>query len=216
MDKTERLLEALDAPERYTASEIEEMLNDGETKETFDLLDKTMSSLQYITVPDVEEEWKRFERNHRKVNHTHSFLPAGLFPRNIAATIAILIASTAVAAIVGVGIARIYSRHTSTPTVEDNTETVTAEASPDSILLRDDRNEISAEVVVFDNETLEKIISEISSYYGFEAAFNDEKVKTLRLYFRWDPVMTAEEVVGRLNNFDQIRIVIDGKTIKVD
>lgn len=217
MDKTDILLEAMDVPERLSSSEIEELLDDRVVKETFDLLDKTMSSLHPITVPDIEEEWKRFESNHQKRCETPRVRLKYFLSRNVAASIAVAIASlTAVASIMGVSIARINNRQTSISSEEVTGDAVGAVAQPDSILPRGEYNAIPAEVMVFDNETLEKILSEVSTYYGLNVIFYDEAVKSLRLYFRWDPAMTAEEVVERLNNFEQINIVVDGRTIKVD
>lgn len=217
MDKTDILIEAMYDPERFATSEIEELLNDREVKETFDLLDKTMSSLHPITVPDIEEEWKRFERNHQKRCENPRVRLKYFLSRNIAASIAVAVASlTAVAAIMGVSIARMNNSQTPISSREVTGEAVGAEAHPDSIIPRGEYNAIPAEVMVFDNETLEKILSEVSTYYGINVIFYDEAVKSLRLYFRWDPAMTAEEVVERLNNFEQINIVVDGRTIKVD
>ena len=64
MDKIDRFLDAIEYPERYTQSEIDAMLQDPEIKVVFDLLDKTKSSLQTQQSPDIEAEWRRFEKNH--------------------------------------------------------------------------------------------------------------------------------------------------------
>ncbi len=71
MDKIDRLLEALEHPDRYTQNDLEEMLQDPDVKEVFDLLDKTKSSLQTLPTPDVEAEWRRFEKNHTASKNTH-------------------------------------------------------------------------------------------------------------------------------------------------
>ena len=53
MDKIDRLLDAIEHPDRYAPIEIEAMLQDQEVKEVFDLLDKTKSSLQTLPSPDI-------------------------------------------------------------------------------------------------------------------------------------------------------------------
>ena len=111
MDKIDRFLDAIEYPERYTPSEIEAMLQDPEIKEMFDLLDKTKSSLQTFQTPNIEAEWRRFEKNHPASKVPYRFWLAGIMSRNIAATIAIAIVSfTAVAAIVGIGLNQLNQR----------------------------------------------------------------------------------------------------------
>ena len=88
MDKIDRFLDAIEYPERYTQSEIDAMLQDPEIKKVFDLLDKTKSSLQPQQSPDIEAEWRRFEKNHPMSKVMHRFWLAGILSRNIAATIA--------------------------------------------------------------------------------------------------------------------------------
>ena len=70
--------------------------------------------------------------------------------------------------------------------------------------------------MVFDNEPLKTIADKIAEYYGYEVEFNNEASESLRLYFRWNQENTIEEVVERLNNFEQIHIVIKDNTIKID
>ena len=217
MDKIDRFLDAIEHPERYTQSEIEAMLQDPEVKEMFDLLDKTKSSLQTLQTPDIEAEWKRFEKNHPMSERKHRFWLAGIMSRNIAATIAIAIVSfTAVAAIVGIGINHLNQRHEASRPADARTEYAEAIAEPDSVKSVEAVKDKIPEIIVFDNEPLETIVDRIAGYYGCKVEFGNEASKSLRLYFRWDQENTLEEVVGRLDNFEQIHIVIKDNTIKID
>ncbi len=74
----------------------------------------------------------------------------------------------------------------------------------------------TTEIIVFDNEPLKTIAGKIAEYYGYQVKFNNEASKSLRLYFRWNQENTVEEVVARLDNFEQIRIEIKDNTIKID
>lgn len=216
MDKLDRLFDALEHPENYTSEEIETMLRDAEVKETLVLLDKTKSSLQPIVTPDIESEWKKFEKKHRNKKRTNFFLFPILFPQKIAAGIAIVIASlTAVAAIVGVGM-RLLERHE--PDMDDTAGLVAKEitAQPDSIVAENDALAAAPAIVVFDNESFEAIITGIAAYYGVAVRFETDKSKSLRLYYRWNHELPIEEVVESLNNFEQIHISLDGQTIKID
>ncbi len=217
MDKIDRLLDALEHPGRYTPNDLEEMLQDPEAKEVFDLLDKTKSSLQTLPTPDIEAEWKRFELNHPASKEPHRFWLARILSRNIAATIAIAIVSvTAVAAIVSIGINQYHQRQEASRPADVNTEyaeIITKQANETSIEPVKDR---APEIIVFDNEPLNTIAVNISDYYGYQVEFNDEASKSLRLYFRWNQENSVEDVVESLNNFEQIHIIIKDKTIKID
>ena len=72
------------------------------------------------------------------------------------------------------------------------------------------------ETIVFDNEPLETIISGIALHYGYEVLFRDVDSKSLRLYFRWNQELPVEEIVEKLNNFEQIHIAIEDKNIIID
>ena len=217
MDKIDRFLDAIEYPERYTQSEIDAMLQDPEIKKVFDLLDKTKSSLQPQQSPDIEAEWRRFEKNHPTSKVMHCFWLAGILSRNIAATIAIAIVSfTAVAAIVGIGINRLSQRKEASRPADIRTEYVEVTSKPDSVKSVEAVNDKIPEIIVFDNEPLKTIAGKIAAYYGCNVEFNNEASKSLRLYFRWNQENTIEEVVERLNNFEQIHIVIKDNTIKID
>ncbi|MDE5876824.1 MAG: DUF4974 domain-containing protein [Muribaculaceae bacterium] len=216
MDKIDILLDAIEHPERYTPTEIEVMLSDPEVKKTFDLLDKTKSSLQSIVIPDVEDEWKRFESKHCNSGVSHRLWFRNLLSRNVAASIAICIVSfTAVAAIVGIGISHLKHQETSIPPADINPKTTIATSQTNSPKTEDDEKVLTSEIVVFDNETLENIISRIAAYYEYKVVFKEEASKSLRLYFRWDQALTIEEVVERLDNFEQIHLTINDNTIKI-
>lgn len=218
MDKIDRLLDAMEHSDKYSPLEIETMLRDSEVKEVFDLLDKTKSSLQPVTTPDIDAEWKKFEEKFRhSVSLNHNWL-AGLFLRNAAASIATGIASfTAVAAIVGVGI-HYYNIHRTSVNqkVETVTESVIIATQPDSIKSVECIQANTAGIVVFDDETLETIMSKIATHYGYQVVFDENASKSLRLYFRWNQAIAVEEVIERLNNFEQIKLTVKDKTIKVD
>ncbi|MBD5236073.1 MAG: DUF4974 domain-containing protein [Bacteroidales bacterium] len=217
MDKIDRFLDAIEYPERYTPSEIDDMLRDPDVKEMFDLLDQTKSSLQTLPTPDIEAEWKRFERNHLRSKVTHRFWPAGIMSRNIAATIAITIVSfTAVSAIVCIGINQLSHRQEASGPADARTKYAEVTAKPDSVQSVDTIKDKTPEIIVFDNEPLKIIAGKITEYYGYEVEFSNEASESLRLYFRWNQENTLEEVVERLNNFGQIHIEIKDKTIKID
>lgn len=213
MDKIDKLLDVIDHPERYSDDEIEAMLADPEAVEVCELLNKTKASLTSIPTPDVDTEWKEFKRSHRK----RSFNILNLFSRNVAASIALGIASlAAIAAVVSVSVnltidKKDKARGNETAIIAEKEATLS-----DSVEVSVETYAIAPETIVFDNETFETIMDCIAAYYGYRAEFTADSPKSLRLYFRWNQAQTLDEVVESLNNFEQLHITVNGKTIKID
>ena len=217
MDKTDRLLDAMNNPEKYSFAEIEEMLRDAETKEIFDLLDKTKSSLQPVSTPDIDVEWDKFKDNNYYKKKSSVLRLSAFFSRKIAASVIVAIISiTAVAAIIGISVSSLNNKEnvTSEKEVEATKEIITNQE--DSINTPSDSPIQSFETVIFDNEPFEVIMKQIGDFYGYKTEFNSENARLLRLYFRWNQDSPIQVIVESLNNFEQIHLTIDGKTIKID
>ena len=217
MDKTDRLLDAMNNPEKYFSAEIEEMLQDSETKEIFDLLDKTKSSLQPISTPDIDVEWNKFKDNNYYNRKSAVLRLSAFFSRKVAASITIAIISiTAVAAIIGISVSSLNNKENviSEKEVAATKEIITNQE--DSIQATSDSPIQSFETVIFDNEPLEVIMKQIGDFYGYKTEFNNENARSLRLHFRWNQASTIQEIVESLNNFEQIHLTIEGNTIKID
>ena len=71
------------------------------------------------------------------------------------------------------------------------------------------------ETIVFKGESFEKILADIAGYYGATVAFNQASAKSLKLYFEWNQALPLNEVVGQLNNFEQINITLTDKVLTV-
>ncbi len=222
MDKIDRLLDIIEHPDLYTEQEIETMLADPEVRKVYDLLDKTKATLTPVPTPDVAAEWHAFKSSHTVKNSPAAprqkspYRLLKFFPRNIAAAVALGIVSlAAVAAAVGVGVSFMLDKKVSEPVDE---EAVAAESSEsqDTLIVADETLAPMPETIVFDNETLELIAERIGEYYGFNVEFASEAPKSLRLYFRWNTRERIEDAVESLNNFEQIHLTVEGRTIKID
>lgn len=222
MDKIDRLLDALENPGNYSTVEIEELLHDPETKEILDLLDKTKASLHPVQTPDVDQEWEKFKNNHQnladeKTAKDFPFRLSGFFSRKVAAIIAIAIVSiSAVAAIVGISISYLNPKSPDSDTTPLEKEIYVVENQTDSIKKIPASEPTPVEIVIFDNEPLDLIMAQIGDYYRYKIEFKDDSIKSLRLYYRWKQEESIEEVVESLNNFEQIHLVIEDKTIKIN
>ena len=217
MDKTERLLDALNNSENYSSVEIEEMLQDAEIKEIFDLLDKTKTSVQPIPTPDIDDEWNKFKnKNLNKRKSTVLKIPS-FFSGKIAISFIITIISiTAVAAIVGISMSSSKDKENLSSGKEFTETKEVIKNQEDSIKASSDSPLQSFETVVFDNEPFEVIMNQIGDFYGYKIEFKNDYAKSLRLYFRWNQTSTIQEIIGSINNFEQIHLTIEGKTIKID
>ena len=214
MDKIDRLLDAIEHPERFDDRELELLLRDPEVKEVFDVLDKTRSSLRAIPAPDVAKEWETFADAHNSSRHTPIATVIRLFTRNVAASVAIGVVSlTAVAAVVSVSVSN--DRNVGAPA-----EAEVEVAADHSVAHPDTVAEIALsqnpEIIIFDNIPLERVISRVAEHYGCEVIFRTESAKSLRLYFRWNQELSLEDVAESLNNFDQICLTVNGKTITIE
>ena len=217
MDKTDRLLDAMNNPEKYSSAEIEEMLQDPETKEILDLLDKTKSSLQSISTPDIEVEWNKFKDNSHYKRKSPVLRLSAFFSRKVAASVTIAIISiTAVATIVGISVSSLNNKENQ-PSKNEVVATKEVVENQDNSIKSTSNSPIqSFETVIFDNEPLESIMKQIGDFYGYKPEFNSENARSLRLYFKWNQASTIKEIVESLNNFEQIHLTIEGGNIKID
>lgn len=217
MDKIDRLLDAIEHPERYSDTEMKEMLADPEVKQVYEMLDKTKASLTPISTPDVDAEWESFRNANGNTQATGKFHIFNLFSRNVAASIAIAVASlAAVAAVVGVSVNHALHKKADTQIAEVVATAKEDVAASDTIVAVDEVPDVAPETIVFDNEPLEPMINRIAEFYGYKAEFSTDAPKSLRLYFRWNQAQTLDEVVESLNNFEQINLTVKDKTIKID
>lgn len=218
MDKIDRLLDAIEHPDLYSEKDIEAMLADTEVREAYALLEKTKSALTPIPTPDIDAEWKAFKKSHPTTTQQHkSFRILNLFTRNIAASIAIGIASiAAVAAVVGISVDYALNQKPEATSTEATSAVREIIVAADTIVAAEETPASLSETIVFDNEPLEDIANRVAEYYGYSVAFSTDAPKSLRLYFRWNQAQTLDEVIESLNNFEQIHISVKGKTIKID
>ncbi len=148
-------------------------------------------------------------------------LPLLAFFRNRAAVITSVTMTSLVA--VAVGISMKYG-FDSDAKRESDIENITNEAyAPTSVAsYTEPKDSISVDVtggceaVIFENETLDTILGRIAASYEVRIVIANPDKGRLRLYFKWDRTKTLEEVVAQLDNFEQINIKLDGRTIKVD
>lgn len=217
-DKTDRLLEAIDDPDRFSDDELAQLLTDAETRELYDLMSKTSDALVLAPEPDIDREWTRFvnRRNAAAANGSRHFrILRNYISRNAAAAVIFVIASVAVAATT-IGVARSH-KSADDISITDHQPEISAPvaqkaAGSDSIASAVDK---TSTISVFHDQAFADVISTIANHYGASVTYRDDKPKSLRLYFKWDQSESLAEVVEQLNYFKQLNITLDGDNLTI-
>lgn len=210
MEKTDLLFRMMDNPGQYTDEQWREILADSECASLYEMMCKTRSALdaeqadQEFTAETVDREWERFAAAHQ----ARTVKPFDW--RKIAAAIAVL-------AVFGLAAAAIYSHFAHTPqthTVENTTPNVNQQVT--------DRTENAVDAVadkpqahLYDDVPLEQIINDLAAHYNVQPQWQGNEVRSLRLYYKWEPDFTLDEVVEMLNNFEAFSVKLDGDQLVI-
>ena len=210
MEKTDLLFRMMDNPGQYTDEQWREVLADSECASLYEMMCKTRSALdaehaeEEFTAETVDREWERFAAAHQ----ARTVKPFDW--RKIAAAIAVL-------AVFGLAAAAIYSHFAHTPqthTVENTTPNVNQQVT--------DRTENAVDAVadkpqahLYDDVPLEQIINDLAAHYNVQPQWQGNEVRSLRLYYKWEPDFTLDKVVEMLNNFEAFSVKLDGDQLVI-
>lgn len=220
-DKTDRLFEAIENPDRFSDDEIQKMLEDLGEQELYKQICKTADALTTTEDPDVDYEWKQFV-SHQKKAVAKGFLHSLriFFNRNAAAVLLCTVASLAVVAAT-LGVTYSLSHPATVAEVTADIASAPAKSVQETTTVKDSVrvDESTPEVprtVIFKDKSFGELISEIADFYGVSVVYKNEKSKELRMYFQWDQTLPLSEIVEQLNNFEQIKINVSDKTITIE
>lgn len=225
MDKYDLVLDIIGHPENFSQEQLKELLDDKETREIYNLLCKTGSAVNHeCDSPDADAEWEAFKTQRLKGDGNESAKPARLrvltswlSSRAASTAIVVGLSITSIAAI-GIGIKMMadHRQTTATATVSSTKTATTAAAGGDTIRTATKQKTAPAEPIVFENATLETILTATGEYYGVSVRYANNEAKTLRLYFRLDASLPLAEIIGQLNTFDRINITLKDNTLTVN
>ena len=216
-DNIDRLLDALEHPENYNDTEIEQLLTDPDEREVYEMLRKTADISAPVPEINIDEEWRRFEAKQPKRRPVILRWLSFMASRNAAAVVTALVDTLAVVAAT-IGVTHYFNANKEMAQTEQTepqkqtaiadskvapTDTIPAETTP------------LPETIVFKGENLERILADMAGYYGVTVKFNQDAAKSLLLYFEWDQSLPLSEVVEQLNNFEQIDIALTDKVLTV-
>ena len=226
MNKTDLLFKMLDNPDQYNEAQWQDILADDECRELYTLMTKTKSAAQssQITDDEIDAEWQRLVRS--KQNH------AAVIPlwRKIAAAAAIMIALfgfTYAAIRTGFfGVEKIITSKETPHKVENVDSVATKDNKPTTQEISQDSEEnvkesteeatAKTEPRLYDNAQLEQILTELSAYYHVDVEYCSEDVRSLRLYYQWEPEYSLDKVIEMLSNFEAFSIHLEGNKLIVE
>ena len=204
-----RLLEMLENPEAYSEQEIRDIINsDDETRETYQLIVATKQGYihrQTERSDDIQAAWQRFESKHypKQPNRNRMKIAASF--------IGILLVSSITFA--AIHIVRQHQKQEFPQTEQTVTVAKTTNTIPVDTLTTDTT---TVQPVIYDNIPLEKILSEIATYYSTEVIFQNNEIRSLRFHFVWNPQQEIEKVVSDLNHFEHLHVTLKDNHLIVE
>ena len=218
MNKTDLLFQMLDNPDQYSEAQWQDLLADDECREIYTLMAKTKSAAQssQINEDEIDAEWQRLSQS--KQNH------AAVIPlwRKIAAAAAIMIALfgfTYAAVRTGFFGVEKFLAPKETTHVEKKTTTKEQETKIEEVLTEEEQVEevpVKVEPHLYDNVPLEQMLNELSAYYHVDVEYRSEDVRSLRLYYQWEPEYPLDKVVEMLSHFETFNIHLEGNKLIVE
>lgn len=215
------VLDIIEHPDRYTSEQLAEILTDPETREIYNLLCKTDSAIKSAKEIDVDAEWENFARK-QNLRASSGDRPAARSFRwfgSRAASIAAIVCTSIVAVAAGIAIT-VSVINRPAESAQGLVETV-SKSAPIAVIVGSDT--IPADTVMtvtapvmFEDQTLETIMTTVAATYGVEVKFNSPEVAALHLYYKLDPSLPLDEVIAQLNTFEQINIRRNGNTLTID
>ena len=211
-DNMHILLSMQEHPEQYTDEQLHQLIADNpELAEQLEQLALTKQAFVKHEADEevipVEDEWQKFAAEHAdefEALDTHAPHTATIQTRwQGKRLIGILL--TAGVAFAAIHIVRMVSQSQQQMQSSQATSAKPATSAISTDTIQSDTT-ISAKPIVFDNVPLDKMLSQIASYYDKEVVFQNVDARNLRFYFVWKPEDSLETVLHRLNLFESITI----------
>ena len=206
MNKTDRLFQMMEQPQRYTADEWQEILADDECRELYTLMSKTRSAFdaaradEEVTDEMIDAEWQRLSK-------PHAGMPALL--KIAAVFMGVLMLS-------GIAFATIHivSHRVGGEEDQRNRSIIGSQTTimqPVPVILPD----TIPQPRIFENVPLDEIITEMALYYNKVVDIQNGQAHELRLYYKWDRQDDIGSIVEDLNHFDHVTLTVEGDRLTV-
>ena len=210
MKKTDLLFQMLEHPEQYSEAQWLDILADDECRELYTLMAKAKSAshASQVTDDEIDAEWQRLSQ--------HRAMVVPLW-RKIAAAAAIVIALFGLTyAAVHTGFFGLQKQDTPQKGLQKTEVTEQSPAEVEAAETPTDTMSIVSEPKLYDNVPLEQMLNELSAYYHVDVEYRSEDVRSLRLYYQWEPDFTLDKVVEMLSHFEAFNIHREGDKLIVE
>ena len=225
MNKTDLLLQMLEHPHDYSAAEWQQILEDDECRELYELMAKTRGALdaaracEQLTDEQIDAEWQSFEMENgewkmeNSTERPHSQFSILNFPFERIAAIFIAALMLSGIALAAIHIVRQQAADKAKTTAQEMPTTASHQSVVPADTVRTDTAAV-AETVVFDNVSLDSIAKDIAAYHHLPIEIENDEARQLRFYFAWNQKDGLQEVVEKLNMFEHVTMVVEnGKLI---
>ena len=217
MNKTEQLLTMLEHPERYSEQQWQEILADDECRELYSLMAKTRSAFvreqadERLTDEMIDEQWQRLEAEYPS--------RAVIVPlwRKAAAAAVVAVAT------IGIAVAAMHTGFFGLKQTNNQTELATKSQQeqvtpePSATITEQPADTLdAAQPQLFEEAPLEQVLTVLAAHYGVEVEYRTDAVRSLRLFYQWEPEYTLDKVVEMLNNFEAFSIRHEGNKLIVE
>lgn len=202
MNKTHLLFQMTEHPQNFMEDQWNEVLSDTECRECYTLMAMVRGfylAQREITDDEMEAEWSRLAGKPAK-----TVTPRRRILRVAAVLFGVLMLTGI--AFATVRLARLEWQKTR---VEEQRK-----ATPKTSV-GVHKTEVSARPVVFDNVPLSRIVHDIAAYHNIQYEVMNKEAGKLRFYFVWKPQDSLQKVVGQLNQFKRVNIVVENNKLIV-
>jgi hypothetical protein len=210
MNKTDRLLQMMEHPQRYTADQWQEILADDECRELYELMSKTQSAVDaartdvVVTDEMIDAEWQRVISEKTGVkSERYSFLKiASMF-------VGILMLS-------GLAYAAFHIvSHKETPKEQPTKAVAHAQRTTINAQVEKSDTIVVPQPKLYDNVPLGEILEELSDFYHVKVVYRNDDASRPRLFYQWRPEYSIGKVVEMLNNFEWLQLELENDTLFV-
>ena len=206
MNKTDRLLQMMEQPQRYTADEWQEILADDECRELYTLMSKTRSAFDAVRTDEevtdevIDAEWQRLAK-------PHAGMPTLL--KIAAVFMGVLMLSGIAFATIHIVSHRVAGEENQRNRSIIGSQTTITQPVP--VILPD----TIPQPRIFENVPLDEIITEMALYYNKVVDIQNGQAHELRLYYKWDRQDDIGSIVEDLNHFDHVTLTVEGDRLTV-
>lgn len=226
MNKTDLLLQMLEHPHDYSAAEWQQILEDDECRELYELIATTRGALdaaracEQLTDEQIDAEWQSFEMENgewkmeNSTEHTHSQFSILNFPFERIAAIFIAALMLSGIALAAIHIVRQQAGDKAKTTTQEMPTSVSHQSVVPADTVTTDTAAV-AETVVFDNVPLDSIAKRIAAYHHLPMEIENDEARQLRFYFVWNQKDSLQEVVEKLNMFEHVTMAVENGKLMV-